>query len=182
MNITIIFFQIQIVVLVLDHGLKEIEAVAIGQQTFQSQNRLFNHFLTRESTRGNVAFFGSFGYELDLSDSNPDELEEIKEQIAFYKQYRSAFQFGTFTRLLSPFEGEDAAWQVASKDGSQVIVGFFRRLVTAYLGLARLRLKGLDEQALYELDGKTYYGSDLMYAGLPIHNEVHVLRFYPCAG
>ena len=48
MNVTIIFFQIQIVVLVLNHGLKEIEAVAIGQQTFQSQNRLFNHFLARE--------------------------------------------------------------------------------------------------------------------------------------
>ena len=48
--------------------------------------------------------------------------------------------------------------------------------MTANLGLARLRLKGLDEQALYELDGKTYYGSDLMYAGLPIHNEVHVQK------
>ena len=48
MNVTVVFFQIQIVVLVLDHGLKEIKTVAISQQTFQSQNRLFNHFLARE--------------------------------------------------------------------------------------------------------------------------------------
>lgn len=149
--------------------------VSMGCHVSESPNQQVGR-PTPLSTRGNVAFFGSFGYELDLSDCHPDELEEIKEQIAFYKQHRSTFQFGTFTRLLSPFEGEDVAWQVASKDGSQVIVGFYRRLVTANLGLARLRLKGLDEQALYELDGKTYYGSDLMYAGLPIHNEVHVQK------
>ena len=149
--------------------------VSMGCHVSESPNQQVGRS-TPLSTRGNVAFFGSFGYELDLSDCNPVELEEIKEQIAFYKHHRSIFQFGTFTRLLSPFEGEDVAWQVASKDGSQVIVGFYRLLVTANLGLARLRLKGLDELALYELDGKTYYGSDLMYAGLPIHNEVHVQK------
>lgn len=128
------------------------------------------------STRGNVAFFGSFGYELDLSKCDQTELELIKEQIAFYKAHRSTFQFGTFTRLLSPFEGEDVAWQVLSPDGQQVAVGFYRRLVTANLGPIRLRLKGLEEKALYELDGTYYYGADLMHAGISIHNEAHIVE------
>ncbi|MFX3710187.1 alpha-galactosidase, partial [Streptococcus suis] len=83
------------------------------------------------NTRANVAFFGSFGYELDLFDCSQEELEEMKEQIVFYKAHRKIFQHGIFTRLKSPFDGEITAWQVQSLDGQQVIVGYYRRLTTA---------------------------------------------------
>lgn len=53
--------------------------------------------VTPLSTRGNVAYFGAFGYELDLNALSKEELEEVKEQVAYYKKYRSLFQYGTFT-------------------------------------------------------------------------------------
>ena len=47
-------------------------------------------------TRANVAYFGTFGYELDVNYLSDEEKEIIKKQIVFMKQYRSLFQFGTF--------------------------------------------------------------------------------------
>ena len=61
-----------------------------------------NHQINRITpldTRANVAYFGTFGYELDLNTLTADEQEEVKGQIAFMKQYRQLFQFGTFYRL-----------------------------------------------------------------------------------
>lgn len=129
---------------------------------------------TSLATRGQVAFFGSLGYELDVTACSAEELEEIKEQIAFYKEHRSTFQYGRFTRLRSPFSGERIAWQVAARDGSEIIVGYYRRLVAANLGYDRLHLQDLDEDSLYEIEGKTYYGSQLLYAGLSLPHQDHV--------
>lgn len=125
-------------------------------------------------TRSNVAFFGSFGYELDLFEASPEELESIKEQIAFYKVHRKVFQQGIFTRLQSPFDGETTAWQVQSLDGKEVIVGYYRRLTSANLAYQRLRLQGLEEEALYQINGETYTGSQLMHTGLSIRYGDHV--------
>ena len=91
-------------------------------------------------TRGNVSFFGCLGYELDLNHLVKAEKEEIKEQIAFYKQYRSVFQFGTFHRL-------EQGWQVS--DGGTALAGVFRTLVCAAPGYETLRFRGLDRQKRY---------------------------------
>ena len=130
--------------------------------------------LTPMETRANVAFFGSFGYELDLSELNTEEHKAIKEQIAFYKRYRSVFQFGTFTRLLTPYEKDLSAWQVVSEDEETIIVGQYRRLAKANIGYQRLRLKGLQADAYYECDNQIYSGTQLMEAGFLIRNKDHV--------
>ncbi|MGT2756098.1 alpha-galactosidase [Streptococcus ovuberis] len=130
--------------------------------------------LTPMETRANVAFFGSFGYELDLSELSKEEYEAIREQIAFYKHYRSVFQFGTFTRLKSPYESDLSAWQVVSEDNETIIVGQYRRLARANIGYQRLRLKGLQADAYYECDHQIYSGSQLMEAGFLIRNKDHV--------
>ncbi|MGT2754694.1 alpha-galactosidase [Streptococcus ovis] len=130
--------------------------------------------LTPMETRANVAFFGSFGYELDLSELNTEEYKAIKEQIAFYKRYRSVFQFGTFTRLLTPYEKDLSAWQVVSEDEETIIVGQYRRLAKANIGYQRLRLKGLQADAYYECDNQIYSGTQLMEAGFLIRNKDHV--------
>lgn len=78
-----------------------------------------NHQLFRNtplSTRANVAYFGAFGYELNIAKLSEEEQEEIKKQVEFVKQYRGLIQKGTFYRLLSPFEGNIAAWIVVSED------------------------------------------------------------------
>ena len=94
------------------------------------------------NTRGNVAFFGCLGYELDLKHLLPVEIKEIKAQIAFYKEYREVFQYGTWTR-------HDLGWQV-SLEGITV-AGVFHELVHAAPGYEWLRLTGLDKDKRYSV-------------------------------
>ncbi len=94
------------------------------------------------STRGNVSFFGCLGYELDLKHLLSLEKKEITEQIAFYKAHRALFQFGRFDRL-------EQGWQVS--DGKNAIAGVFRTLVSAAPGYERLKLRGLEEEAVYHM-------------------------------
>ncbi len=94
------------------------------------------------STRGNVAFFGCLGYELDLHHLLELDKKEIKKQIAFYRQYRSIFQFGQFSRL-------DQGFLV--RQGKTCLVGIFRGLVPAAPGYESLRIPGLRESGTYHL-------------------------------
>lgn len=144
---------------------------SMGAHISEVPNQQVNR-VTPLSTRANVAYFGAFGYELDLSELSVEELEDVKEQIVFYKQARRTFQYGTFTRLLSPFEGTHTAWQVISEDKTEVIVGVYRGLLQVNEGQYRLYLRGLDAEASYCLDGGPIYsGSSLMYAGFPLNME-----------
>lgn len=130
-----------------------------------------NHQVNRRTplhTRANVAYFGTFGYELDLNALTKEEQEEVKKQITFMKQYRHLFQFGTFYRLKSPFKNNVSAWMVVSEDKKEAVVGWYRVLNGINLPCERLRLQGLDASMAYEIngDGPAHYGDELMYAGL----------------
>lgn len=130
-----------------------------------------NHQLLRNTplnTRANVAYFGTFGYELDPRVLLPSEKEEIRRQIDFMKKNRSLLQFGTFYRLLSPFENKEAAWMVVSNDRLEAIVGYYRPLQEVNERFRRLPLQGLDPNLLYTIEGKSYkaYGDELMHVGL----------------
>lgn len=92
------------------------------------------------ATRGNVAYFGCLGYELDLKHLLPVEMKEIKAQIAFYKRFRKVFQFGTFCRTKN-------GWQVS--DGKVTLAGVFHGLVSAAPGYEQLRVMGLERQSRY---------------------------------
>ena len=98
--------------------------------------------VTPLSTRGNVSFFGCLGYELDLKHLLPVEVKAIQAQIAFYKQYREVFQFGTFRRTRN-------GWQVSQ--GNVTIAGVFHKLVSAAPGYEQLRMKGLRPEATYRV-------------------------------
>ena len=130
-----------------------------------------NHQINRNTplyTRANVAYFGTFGYELDLSALTEEEQEEVKEQIKFMKQYRRLFQFGTFYRLRSPFDHNISAWMVVSEDKKTAIVGWYRVLNGINMPYTRLRLHGLDESILYTVSGdkSMHYGDELMHLGM----------------
>ena len=92
------------------------------------------------TTRGNVAFFGLLGYELDLKHLLPVEVQEIKAQTELYKKYRRGFQFGDFHRLRN-------GWQVC--EGETAIAGVFHEMVPAAPAYEQLRLKGLDKSRRY---------------------------------
>lgn len=137
-----------------------------------------NHQLERVtplSTRANVAFFGAFGYELDLNKLTEEEMQLVKEQVNYYKCNRKLIQQGIFYRLRNPFEGNDTAWIVVSENQSEAIAAYYQRLNWVNAGYLRLKLAGLTEDDLYEVTafGRTekFYGSELMYAGLPINRK-----------
>lgn len=125
--------------------------------------------ITSLKTRGAVAFFGDFGYELDITKMAAEELDQIKDQVAFYKQYRHLFQFGKFYRIDSPFVGSGnvISWQVVSDDRKQAIAARYQLLNHPNTPYTRFYFKGLDLNQQYQIndDAETYYGDELMNAG-----------------
>lgn len=124
-------------------------------------------------TRANVAYFGSFGYELDLRALTDAELTQVKEQVQFVKQYRKLIHNGIFYRLISPFEKNFAAWMVVSKDRKQAIVGYYRILSEPIGPFRKLKLQGLDEQCHYHVSEleQDFYGDELMNIGLNVSDQ-----------
>jgi alpha-galactosidase len=118
--------------------------------------------------RGNAAMSGLLGYELDLTQLTEEEKAQIKEQITFYKKHRRLLQLGRFVRLLSPYEGNDAAWLYVSQDKKEAIVFYFRVLDEASAPLVTLKLAGLDPDLTYQSGGENFGGDELMQLGLYI--------------
>jgi len=131
--------------------------------------------VTPIDTRANVAFYGAFGYELDLNKLSDEELEQVKKQITYYKEHRRLFQFGTFYRILSPFEGKETSWIVVNEDKSEAIAGFYQSLNQVNGGWLKVKVVGIDPDTLYEVtyDDFTYkmYGSEMMQIGIPVERK-----------
>ncbi len=119
-------------------------------------------------TRANVAYFGTFGYEMDLNHVSDEEFEEIKKQIAFMKENRGLIQSGDFYRLISPFTDNYCSWMVVSEDRKKAVFAYYRILSEVNSGHRRVKLKGLDRDRLYHVKGEEHYGSELMEIGLEI--------------
>ncbi|AKS39187.1 alpha-galactosidase [Anoxybacillus gonensis] len=126
--------------------------------------------VTPLKTRWHVAMFGAFGYELDPAALSEQEKQQVKKQISFFKKYRTLLQYGTFYRLMSPFEGTDAAWMVVSEDKREAIVAFYRFVAKPNPSFMRLHLKGLHPSLKYEVtiddQTMTLCGDELMHIGL----------------
>jgi len=73
-----------------------------------------------------IAAFGVLGYELDLHDLTPLERNIIKGQVAYYKDHRSLFQFGTFSEVRGFDESNVAVWQSSLAD--EAIIGRYEKL------------------------------------------------------
>lgn len=121
--------------------------------------------------RGEVAMSGNFGYELDLTKFSEDEKEQVKKQVAMYKNIRSLVQRGDLYRLRSPFEGNETAWMFVSEDRMEALVFFFRVLAKPNPTPELLRLKGIDRSLAYRIEGPdgligTFGGDRLTQAGL----------------
>lgn len=139
---------------------------SMGSHVSAVPNQQMNR-LTPLKTRAEVAYFGTFGYELDLTQLSPDEQEAISAQVRFMKDHRNLIQFGTFYRLESPFEDNVAAWMVVSEDKKEALVGRYRILSRVNGPYERLRLKGLMSDTNYIVNGtSSHFGDELMNLGL----------------
>ncbi len=107
-------------------------------------------------TRASVAFFGAFGYELDPDALSGADRAAIKEQISFFKEWRTVFQFGSFLRLRGPEDGDgnEVSWMSVSGDQSRAVVLFARVLARPNPPFGRLRLRGLDPERTYRVSAR----------------------------
>jgi len=142
--------------------------------------------VTPIDTRAAVAFFGSFGYELDPAALDADERTRVREQIEWYVARRETLQRGRFLRLVSPFDGDgnETAWMCIAADGSEAIVGWYRVLSRPLPGPSLFRLRGLEpgaryavsvwpeaDDALVRANSLERGGDDLMAVGLFIDDH-----------
>lgn len=131
-----------------------------------------NHQMGRTTpleTRGDVAMMGNLGYELDLTSLTQEEKNGIAAQIALYKDIRPVVQFGQQYRLINP-EAESNEAAVQFNYENKVLVTYVRVLSTVETVETTLKLKNLDQDANYMLQGtgQVYSGAELMYAGITV--------------
>jgi alpha-galactosidase len=100
-------------------------------------------------SRFHMACFGLLGYELDLGDLSPQEKDEVAQQIAFYKEHRKLFQYGTFYRVRET--ENDLFWMVVSEDRTEAMGIHYGRRNLPNQGQYPLHAAGLDENMTYTL-------------------------------
>jgi alpha-galactosidase len=131
-------------------------------------------------TRGVVAMAGTFGYELDPGKLSEQEKNEIREQVAQYREYEELIRKGDYHRLSDPFRDPFAAWEFASRDGERVLLNVVMLEIHGNMPVSYVKLRGLKTDRVYQekATGRRYYGSALMAVGLPLPVESGEYRAY----
>ncbi|GFH42206.1 alpha-galactosidase [Lactococcus hodotermopsidis] len=126
--------------------------------------------VTSLATRANVAMFGTFGYELDITNLCENESAEIRKQITTFKTYQKLIHDGIFYRLKNPFVTNECAWLVVSKDKKEALLGWYQVLAQPNSAYQRIRLAGLAPDKNYlirsENGSEIRNGKDLMHVGI----------------
>ena len=146
--------------------------------------------ITPLSTRYNVASFGPFGYEMNLSDLSKDELNMVKAQVEQYKKWRDVYFNGDFYRGRNDNIHE---WTVVSKDKKRAIGLIMQELNIANNPNLIYKAKGLLSDAtykIYNIEEKVNIRTfgDLINTASPIHIKNDsamqrlLARFYKMAG
>lgn len=128
--------------------------------------------ITPFHTRSVVAMAGTFGYELDINKLSIEERNQVRQQIELYKSNYEIINYGKYYRLTSPYDNTAfTSWQMVSEDKEKSLLSVVFHQSHANSNFNSVLLRGLDEKALYQVDGgKIYTGEALMNAGfvLPI--------------
>lgn len=126
--------------------------------------------ITPMQTRAITAMAGTFGYELDLGKLTQEEKQQIRTQIKEYHQYENLIQKGVYYRLTNPYENKIGAWLFTSYDKKEVLVNAVMLENHGNMPAQYIRLKGLEEGALYKEaeSGIVYSGGALMEIGIPL--------------
>jgi len=139
---------------------------SISAHVTASPNDQLGRF-TSLKTRGDIAYTGAFGYELDITKMPEAEIEEVKVQIEFYKSISELIRTGDFYRLQSPYDGNYCSWQIVSKDKNEFLLFGCKILSVANSKDENIFPEGILENALYKdmETGECYGGDELMYYG-----------------
>lgn len=127
--------------------------------------------------RGRVAMMGRFGLELDLGKLDKTTMEQLAKEIALYKIYQQDIHQGDLYRLLSPYKGRTAAYEIVSD--KRVLVLIMNITGVPCQAPQRLRLQGLEPDGKYKdtVTGVVYEGLTLMGAGIPLDTRADYQDF-----
>ncbi len=130
---------------------------------------------TGYQTKGNVALWGTFGYELDPNKLTDDERETVKEQVEEYHKYYDLIHYGDLYRIADPyFDHFRCSWAFVSPDKSEALATIVT-MRTPEIPFFIFKFKGLDPEKYYEssYDGEIYSGAMLMNAGINLTYRIN---------
>lgn len=135
----------------------------------ESQNWLNGRKLSL-TYRFHSAMMGTLGIGGNLNHWSEVEIEIARKMITLYKEIRPIVQEGHLYRILSPRTNEITAVEYTAKDGSEALLFAFLHSSQFGAALKTLHLKGLEDKALYKVDGfdELLSGTALMKRGLDI--------------
>ncbi|MBQ9349329.1 MAG: alpha-galactosidase, partial [Oscillibacter sp.] len=121
-------------------------------------------------TRATVAMAGTFGYELDLNRLSPEERDQVRIQIARFREYDKLHRDGDYYRLSSHdrdgreagafgVTGRFSAWEFVSPDKSEALASLVVTHIAANPGPLHFRWKGLDPAARYRVVRREFFGN-----------------------
>ena len=127
----------------------------------------------RQSTydfRYNVASFGAYGYELDLSEYSAEDKEIFNGYSKNYREIEELNLKGDLFRLISPQTCSFYSYVKVSKKKDKALLTFLELNATGFVESMVLRLKGLDPDKAYKNNqtGQVLYGSTLLNVGVRI--------------
>lgn len=141
-----------------------------------------NKRITTMEYQAHAAMMGSMSIGKNLKELTVAETAELRSYTDQYKAIRHLVDWGDFYRLVSMQDHPYAAYEAMAKDQSEGVVFLFGRNMQFSEIPERLRLRGLNSDWIYSVDGiGTFTGRGLMTVGLPILLEgdlrSQVIRF-----
>ena len=119
--------------------------------------------------RARIGMMGSMSVGINLLQSPPEELAALKVYLDEFKTLRADLQDSYVYRLASALEHPYAILQYVTRDRRATTVFAFGHGLNFRQELPRIRLRGLDPDALYQgPDGSRTAGATLMNLGIPI--------------
>ena len=128
-------------------------------------------------TKAAIAMCGTFGYELDATKLEEDELEKCRKMSELYHKYYDVNFFGDYYRLTNPYEPVNlVAWESVSKDKREALLTVITVSLTMNGPQEYIKCRGLDRNRRYRIEREGVVleasGMALMHAGIPIPREV----------
>ena len=120
------------------------------------------------ATRGRVAMWGTFGYELDPRKLTEEERACVLAQVKEYHENYDLIRKGDLYRLVSPLEDAyRAAWEIVSPEKDRAMLTLVTMRTQLYAHVV-IKLRGLDPDRYYknETTGEVLSGAALMRAGV----------------
>lgn len=128
-----------------------------------------NGRVTSLTYRLRTYMMSSFGIGTNLMTQSPEDTAVIVDAIAEYKRIREVVQNGTLYRLVSIYDQPFGAYEFAAPDKSRAVVMVLGQSIQFRQPLPRIRLHGLDPEALYRVEGgKPVSGKALMSIGVEV--------------